>query len=183
MKENEDIETMYSRFQTLVSDPQVLSKRYIVLDHFKKILRSLRARFRPKVTTIQEAKDLNKMSLENPISSFKSPKIEHVEDELDKKSKSIVLTSKGKSVKALYATKSEEETHYGVFNNDSSDEDMTYFTERFHYLTKKKFPGRSSGSKGTGFKSKKVDQKVCFNSKKLGHFINVCPELQKEKSK
>jgi hypothetical protein len=178
MKENEDIETMYSRFQTLVSDLQVLSKSYTVPDHFKKILRSLRARFRPKVTTIQEAKDLNKLSLENLVSSFKSLKIESVEDELDKKSKSIALTSKGKSAKALQATESEEETPYGGFNNDSRAEDMTYFTERFHYLTKKKrFPDRSSGSKGSSFKSKKEYQKVCFNSKKLGHFIDVCPEL------
>jgi hypothetical protein len=46
MKENEDIETMYSRFQTLVSGLQVLSKSYTVPAHFKKILRSLHARFR-----------------------------------------------------------------------------------------------------------------------------------------
>jgi hypothetical protein len=97
--------------------------------------------------------------LENLISSFKGPKIEPVEDELDKKSKSIALTSKGKSVKALQAADSEEETPYGGFNNDSSDEDMTHFTESFHYLTKKKrFPGISSGSKGSGFKRKKEDQ-------------------------
>jgi hypothetical protein len=102
--------------------------------------------------------DLDKLSLENLISSFKSPKIEPVEDELDKKTKSIALTSTGKSVKALQAIESEEETPYGGFNNDSSVEDMTYFTERFHYLTKKKrFPGRSNGSQGSGFKRKKED--------------------------
>jgi len=101
MKENEDIKTMYSRFQTFISYLQFLSKSYTVPGHFKKILRSLHARFWPKVTTIQEAKDLNKLSLENLISSFKSPKIEPIEDELRKKSKSISLTSKGKPVKAL----------------------------------------------------------------------------------
>jgi len=44
MKEYEDIETMYSRFQILQSGLQVLKKSYVVVDHVKKILRSLPAR-------------------------------------------------------------------------------------------------------------------------------------------
>jgi len=47
MKEYEDIETMYSRFQTLVCGLQVLKKNYYVHDHVMKILRSLPARIRP----------------------------------------------------------------------------------------------------------------------------------------
>lgn len=38
MKEDEDIETMFSRFQVLVSGLQVLSKSYTTFDHVKKIL-------------------------------------------------------------------------------------------------------------------------------------------------
>jgi hypothetical protein len=37
MKDGEDIETMFSRFQVLVSGLQVLNKSYIVADHVKKI--------------------------------------------------------------------------------------------------------------------------------------------------
>jgi hypothetical protein len=44
MKDDEDIETMFARFQTLVSGLQVLKKSYIVPDHVKKILRSLPAK-------------------------------------------------------------------------------------------------------------------------------------------
>jgi hypothetical protein len=50
MKDDEDIETIFDRFQTLVSGFQVLKKRYIVPDHVKKILRSLPAKWKPKVT-------------------------------------------------------------------------------------------------------------------------------------
>jgi hypothetical protein len=53
------------------------------------------------VTTIQEAKDLNKLSLENLMSSLKSHEIELIGDEPAKKSKSIALTSKKKSAKAF----------------------------------------------------------------------------------
>jgi len=52
MKDDESIEEMYSRFQTLVSGLQILKKSYVVSDHVSKILRSLPARWRPKVTAI-----------------------------------------------------------------------------------------------------------------------------------
>jgi len=58
MKPDEDIETMFSRFQTLVSNLRVLKKSYTTSDHVWKILNSLTDKWRPKVTTIEEAKDL-----------------------------------------------------------------------------------------------------------------------------
>jgi len=72
MKDDQDIEVMCSRFQTLVSGLQVLNKSCTTLDHVKKILRSLPTKWRPKVTAIQEVEDLNKVSLENLISSLKN---------------------------------------------------------------------------------------------------------------
>ena len=78
---------IYSRFQTLVYVLQVLNKSYITPDHVKKILRSLPAKFRTKVTNIQKAKDLNKLSLKNLISSLKSREIKLIREEPLKKSK------------------------------------------------------------------------------------------------
>jgi len=52
MKDDEDIETMVSRFETPVSSLHVLRKSYITTDHVKKIIRSLPVRWRPKVTAI-----------------------------------------------------------------------------------------------------------------------------------
>jgi hypothetical protein len=72
MKDGEDIETMFARFQTLVSGLQVLKKSYTVADHVKKILRSLPPKGRTKVTVFQESKDLDEVTLENLISSLKS---------------------------------------------------------------------------------------------------------------
>ena len=71
MKEDGSIEQMYSRFQTLVSGLQVLKKIYVASDHVSKILRSFPARWRPKVTAIEEAKDLNTLSVEDLLSSLK----------------------------------------------------------------------------------------------------------------
>ena len=54
MKEDESIETMYSRIQTLVSGLQILKKSYVASDHVNKILRSLPVKWRPKVTGSEE---------------------------------------------------------------------------------------------------------------------------------
>jgi len=99
MKNDESIEQMYSRFQTLVSGLQLLKKSYVASDHVSKILRSLPARWRPKVTDIEEAKDLNTLSVEDMVSSLKVHEISLSEHEPAKKTKSIALPSKGKSSK------------------------------------------------------------------------------------
>jgi len=71
MKDDEIIEAMYSRFQTIVYGLHILKKSYVASDHVNKILRSLLARWRPKVAAIEEAKDLNTLSVEDLISSLK----------------------------------------------------------------------------------------------------------------
>jgi hypothetical protein len=54
IKDDESIETMFSRFQTLVYGLQVMNKSYTTSDHAKKILRSIPVRGRRKVTAIHE---------------------------------------------------------------------------------------------------------------------------------
>jgi len=179
MKEDESIETMYSRFQTLVSGLQILKKSYVASDHVNKILRSLPAKWRLKVTSIEEAKDLNTRSVEDLISSLKCHEIGLNEHEPIKKPKSIALKSREKSTKALKALESEEES-----TSEDSDEDpeivqkIAMLSNRLQYLSKKnkRFLSRSSSHKS----SKKEG---CFNCKKTGHFIAEWPDLQKDKSK
>ena len=45
------------------------------------------------------------------------------------------------------------------------------------------FSRRSSGFRGSSSRDKKDDQNGCFNYKNPSHFIIVCLELQKDKSK
>jgi len=180
MKDDESVEEMYSRFQTLVSRLQILKKSYVAFDHVSKILRRLLARWRPKVTAIEEAKDLNTLRVEDLVSTLKVHEISLNEHEPSKKSKSIALPSKGKSSKALKVIESEEESPNGDSDEDLA-EMMAMLSNRLQYLAKKikKFLSRISGYKG----SLKEDQKGSFNCKKPGHFIVDCPDLQKEKSK
>lgn len=70
MKNDENIESMFSRFQFLMFGLQVLNKSYTNVDHIKKIIRSLPFEYKPKLIVIQEAKDLNSLSLEFLISNL-----------------------------------------------------------------------------------------------------------------
>jgi hypothetical protein len=91
MKDREDVETMFARFQTLGSRLHVLKKSYTIVDHVKKILRSLPAKWRPKVTALQESKNLDEVTLESLISSLRSHEMELLADEPTKKMKSLAL--------------------------------------------------------------------------------------------
>jgi len=148
--------------------------------HLIKVYQSLPARWRPKVTTIGEAKDLNTLSVEDLVSSLKVREISLNEHEPAKKSKSISLRSKGKSSKALKVVDFDEESPDGDSDEDPA-EMMAMLSNRLQYLAKKnkKFLTRRSGYES----SRKEDQKGCFNCKKPGHFIADCLDLQKEKSK
>lgn len=103
MKEGGDIETMFSRFQILEFGIQVLNKSYTISNHVKKILRSLPVRYRPKVTTNNEAIYLNTLSY---VGNLQSHEIELNGDDPVKKSKSmdlksVVEKSGDKSVRSL----------------------------------------------------------------------------------
>lgn len=84
MKNDENIELMFSIFQVLVFGLQVLNKSYTIVDHIKKILRSFPVKYRLKVTSIPEAKDLNSLSFEGLISNLQSHEIELNGDEPEK---------------------------------------------------------------------------------------------------
>jgi hypothetical protein len=153
MKDDETIEEMYSRFQTLVSGLQILKKSYVASDHVSKILRSLPARWRPKVTAIT-------LSVEDLVSSLKVHEISLNEHEPAKKSKYIAQPSKGKSSKALKIIESEEESPDGDSDEDLIDK-MAMLSNKLEYLARKnmKFLSKRGGYKS----SKKEDQKGCFN--------------------
>ena len=70
MEADESIENMFGRFQTLCHGLKALGKSYTTADHVRKILRSLPKQCKPKVTTIQEVKDLSTLRMKDLLSSL-----------------------------------------------------------------------------------------------------------------
>src|SRR3954470_9637927 len=91
MEDDEDIEKMFSRFQTLTAGLRVLDKGYTKADHVKKIIGSLPRRWGPMVTAFKIAKNLNEVSLEELISALRSHEIELDANEPQKKCKIIAI--------------------------------------------------------------------------------------------
>ena len=67
MKDFESIIEMFSRFMVIVNELEALGKTYTEAEKVMKILRSLPKKWETKVTAIQEANDLTKLSLEELI--------------------------------------------------------------------------------------------------------------------
>lgn len=189
MKDGEDIETMFSRFQILVSGLQVLDKSYTVADHVRKVLRSLPPKWRPKVTAFQEAKDLDEVTLEDLISSLKSHEMELITDESTKKLKGIALSSKGssKALKAKVIESEDEASEEGHEVGSDDEEEMVLMAAKVSQWAKrsKKYAGKFGGSSKrlSAVKDKKEDQSKCFKCNKPGHFIADCPENKSKSSK
>lgn len=78
------------------------------------------------MTAIQEAKDLNTISLESLISNLQIHKMELNVYEYAKKSKYIALKYVAKSAKAPQVRESEEGSE-----EDSDDEEMSFIIKRF----------------------------------------------------
>lgn len=89
--DNEDTKAIFARFQTLVHCLKVLNKSYTITDYVKKILRSLPKQWRPKITAIQEAKDLNTVKSEDLLSWLRVHELELNEEEPEKKTKWVAL--------------------------------------------------------------------------------------------
>ena len=70
MKPSETIGDMFTRFTDVVKSLKGLGKSFSDFELVNKILRSLSKSWDPKVTAIQEAKDLNNFPLEELIGSL-----------------------------------------------------------------------------------------------------------------
>ncbi|GAV88004.1 DUF4219 domain-containing protein/UBN2 domain-containing protein, partial [Cephalotus follicularis] len=70
MNENEDIKSMFFRFTNIINALQDLDKTYSNSEMVRKILRCLQKSWMPKVTAIEEAKNLNILPLEDLLGSL-----------------------------------------------------------------------------------------------------------------
>ena len=67
MKPDKSITEIFTRFTNIINVLKSLEKVYPNNEQVRKILRSLSKAWKAKVTTIQEAKDLNTLALEELV--------------------------------------------------------------------------------------------------------------------
>ncbi|GAV79094.1 zf-CCHC domain-containing protein/UBN2 domain-containing protein [Cephalotus follicularis] len=136
----------------------------------RKILRCLPKSWMPKVTAIEEAKDLNTLPLEELLGSLMTHEMtikNHEDDEEQDKKKKKVIAFKSSTTDS---------------SGEDSDDEMALITRRFKkYLAKKKF-GNKHFKKTLPSKSEtKKEEIICFECNKPGHYKSECPRLKKAK--
>ncbi|GAV76157.1 DUF4219 domain-containing protein/UBN2 domain-containing protein [Cephalotus follicularis] len=132
MHDNEDIKTMFTHFTNITNALQALGKVYTNSEMVRKILKCLPRIWMPKVTTIEEAKVLKTLPLEDLLGSLMTHELSIIkkddEEEMERKKKKIV---------AIKSSANEE-------IEEDSDQEMALITRRFKKFlaSKKKFGGK-----------------------------------------
>ncbi|GKA28454.1 hypothetical protein Tco_0714622 [Tanacetum coccineum] len=72
--EDESIDSAFARFNTIITSLKALDKGYSSKNYVRKFLRALHPKWRAKVTTIEESKDLTSLSLDELIRNLKAKK-------------------------------------------------------------------------------------------------------------
>nr|GEW53507.1 zf-CCHC domain-containing protein/DUF4219 domain-containing protein/UBN2 domain-containing protein [Tanacetum cinerariifolium] len=74
ISEDESIDSAFARFNTIITNLKALDKGYSCKNYVRKFLRALHPKWRVKVTTIEESKDLTSLSLNELIGNIKAKK-------------------------------------------------------------------------------------------------------------
>ncbi|GAV80780.1 zf-CCHC domain-containing protein/UBN2 domain-containing protein [Cephalotus follicularis] len=162
---------MFTRFINITNTLQALDKKHTNSEMVRKILRYLPRVWMPKVMAIKEAKYLNTLPLEDVLGSLMTHELS-----IKKKDDDEEKEKRKKKVVALKSSKNEE-------SEDDSDEELALIIRKFtrFLANKKKFGGKpykkTHPQKG---ETSKLEENICFECNKPGHFKSDCPRLKKK---
>ncbi|GAV60342.1 UBN2 domain-containing protein [Cephalotus follicularis] len=166
MNENKDIKSMLSRFTNIINALQALDKTYSNSEMLRKILRCLPRSWMPKVTAIEEAKNLNVLPLEDLLGSLMTHELSMQKKDDDEE--------KEKKKKKMSQIEDSED--------DDDDEEVALITRKFKKFlaSKKKFGGKPNKKIHQKGQSSKLEEIICFKRNKPGHYKSDCPRLKKK---
>jgi len=185
MNEEENIDEMYSRFTSIVNELRSLGKIYSPCDRIRKILRCLPSMWRPMVTAITQAKDLNTLVLEDLIGTLRAHEVLLQEDKPMRKGKMIALKASQATQDNLDEISSqikEKETEEEHIVQKEAEDELAPISKKIQRMMKRRnqikkyFLTRRDNSKREVDKS----QVTCFGCNKLGHYKNEMSTEQKK---
>ncbi|GKC26492.1 zf-CCHC domain-containing protein [Tanacetum coccineum] len=152
ISDDETIDCAFARFNTIITSLKALDESFSSRNHVRKFLRALPTKWRPKVTAIEESKDLSTLPLDELIGNLK------------------VYEQKKVLIK-------EEAT-----SSDSNDEEYAMAVRDFKKFFRRrgKFVHQPHDDK-RNFRKAKEDKKEkedrrCFKCGDPNHFISDCPK-------
>jgi hypothetical protein len=176
MNADETIAQMSARFNSIINGLKVLGKTYSSEEMVEKFLRALPTFWDPKVTAIQEARDLSKMSLEELYGSL----LTHEPKVVASNPKAQNESRKKKDI----AFRSDITPDSEVSDSDETvDDDFALLTKKFkRFMRKKRDAGKRMSRKEISKTEERTkDPSICYECKKPGHFRNECPIVKRMK--
>ncbi|GKB21812.1 hypothetical protein Tco_0855735 [Tanacetum coccineum] len=170
ISEDESIDSAFARFNTIITSLKALDEGYSSKNYVRKFLRALHPKWRAKVTTIEESKDLTSLSLDELIGNLK------VHEMIIKKDSEIVKAKGERRSLALKAKKESSDEEYAMAVRDFKK----FFKRRGRFVRQpqndKKTFQRSRDDKNGKSKRK------CFRGGDPNHLIGECPKPPRDKN-
>ncbi|GJT53417.1 zf-CCHC domain-containing protein [Tanacetum coccineum] len=174
-QDDETIDCAFASFNTIITSLKALDESFSSRNHVRKFLRALPTKWRPKVTAIEESKDLSTLRLDELIGNLKVYEVvleKDLETSRNKKEKYKSLALKARKVL------SEEE----ATSSDSNDEEYALAVRDFKKFFRRrgKFVCQPHDDKRNFQKvkedKKEKDDRRCFKCGDPNHFISDCPK-------
>ncbi|GJV59103.1 hypothetical protein Tco_1465203 [Tanacetum coccineum] len=137
ISKDESIDSAFARFNTIITSLKALDEGYSSKNYVRKFLRALHPKWRAKVTTIKESKDLTSLSLDELIGNLK------VHEMIIKKDSEIVKEKVERKSLALKAKK--ESSNEECLTSGSEDEEYAMAVRDFKKFFKRRDPNHLIG--------------------------------------
>nr|GEV36066.1 copia protein [Tanacetum cinerariifolium] len=153
--EDESIDSAFTRFNTIITSLKALDEGYYSKKYVRKFLRALHPKWRAKVTTIDESKDLTSLSLDELIGNLKVHKM------IIKKDSEVVKAKVERKSLALKAKKESSNEECSTF--ESEDEEYAMTVRDFKKFFKRRDKNRKAFVGGSRSDSGEEDDEKANN--------------------
>ncbi|GJZ45407.1 zf-CCHC domain-containing protein [Tanacetum coccineum] len=180
ISEDESIDSAFVRFNTIITSLKALDEGYSSKNYVRKFLRALHPKWRTKVTTIEELKDLTSLSLDELTGNLKVHEIIIKKDSEIVKAKgeikSLTLKAKKKSSDEECSTSRSEDEEYAMAVRDFKK----FFKRRGRFVRQPRNDKRTF--QRIRDDKKKKSKRKCFRCGDPNHLIGECPKPPKDKN-
>nr|GEU61928.1 zf-CCHC domain-containing protein/UBN2 domain-containing protein [Tanacetum cinerariifolium] len=180
ISKDESIDSAFARFNTIITSLKALDEGYSSKNYVRKFLRALHPKWRAKVMTIEESKDLTSLSLGELIENLK------VHEMIIKKDSEIVKEKVERKSRALKAKKESSDDECSNFRSEEEEYAMAVRDFKKFFKRRGRFVRQPRNEKKTFQRSRddkngKSDRKY-FRCGDRNHLIGECPKSPKDKN-
>ncbi|GJV58331.1 retrovirus-related pol polyprotein from transposon TNT 1-94 [Tanacetum coccineum] len=180
ISEDESIDSAFARFNTIITSLKALDEGYSSKNYVRKFLRALHPKWRAKVMTIEESKDLTSLSLDELIRNLKVHKIIIKKDSEIVKAKgemrSLALNAKKESSDEECSTSGSKDEEYAMAVRDFKK----FFKRRGRFVRQPR-NDKKTFQRNRDDKNGKIERK-CFRCGDPNYLIGECPNPPKDKN-